>query len=482
MNPPVVSDFLPAIGPVLPEMVLGVGALVLVLIGALRGERSTTLVNGVAMLVLAIAGMLVVDGGGGRTLVFGGSYVVDGFGAFMKVLTILGSMAALLLSLDFMRREGIDRFEYGILVVIATLGMFMMISAHDLIGLYLGIELQSLSLYVVAAINRDQLKSSEAGLKYFVLGALSSGMLLYGMSFIYGFTGGVAYDAIAAAARGPQGFGVIFGIVFLAAGLAFKMSAVPFHMWTPDVYEGAPTPVAAFIAGAPKLAAVAMTTRALVESFPAIGPQWQQIITFISIASMVLGAFGAIGQSNLKRLMAYSAIGNVGYALVGLAANTQPGVAGVAVYMAIYLATTLGMFACILAMRTETNRLESVDDLGGLSRTRPWLAFVMAAFLFSLIGIPPLAGFWGKWYVFVAAINAQLYTLAVIGVLASVVSAFYYLRLIKVMYFDEARETFVPIPIGERAVLLASGGLVLAIGLFPGPLQGAATAAARSLF
>ena len=314
--------------------------------------------------------------------------------------------------------------------------MLMLISAADLIALYLGLELMSLSLYVVAAINRDSVRSTEAGLKYFVLGALSSGMLLYGASLIYGFTGTVSFAGIAKAA-GQGGIGLVFGLVFLFAGFCFKVSAVPFHMWTPDVYEGAPTPITAFFAAAPKVAGIAMFVRTTIVAFPEIAPQWQQIVIFVAIASMALGAFAAIGQRNIKRLMAYSSIGHMGFALVGLAAGTPEGVQGVLVYMAIYVAMTLGTFACILSMRRDGVLVEEISDLAGLARTNPTMAFFLAMLLFSLAGIPPLAGFFAKFYVFLAAIKAGLFTLAVLGVLASVVGAYYYLAIVKIMYFDE---------------------------------------------
>lgn len=472
----------PAFGPALPEIVLAAGALVMLLIGAIRGRSSVDFMNWLAVGLLALVMVIIIEQSDGRVTTFNGGFIVDGFARFMKVLTLIGSISALLLSLAYLKAEKIAAFEYPILVVLATLGMLMMISANDLISLYLGLELQSLALYVVASINRDDVRSSEAGLKYFVLGALSSGMLLYGASLIYGFTGNVSFEAIQAVLTGPQSTGAVFGLVFIVAGLAFKVSAVPFHMWTPDVYEGAPTPVTAFFAGAPKMAAMALFTRVLIDAFPGITPQWQQIVAFISIASMGLGAFAAIGQSNLKRLMAYSAIGNIGYALVGLAAGTEAGVQGVAVYMATYLVMTIAVFACILALRSERGRVETIEDLSGLSRTRPGVAAVLAITMFSLIGIPPLAGFFGKFYVFAAAINAKLFVLAVIGVVASVVSAFYYLRIVKVMYMDEPRGGFQPMPAEIRVVMGFALVIVLLFVPLAGPIVSAAEAAAKSLF
>jgi NADH-quinone oxidoreductase subunit N len=385
------------------------------------------------------------------------------------------------MSVDWLNREQQTKFEYPVLIIIATLGMMMLVSAGDLIALYLGLELMSLSLYVVAAINRDSIRSTEAGLKYFVLGALSSGMLLYGASLIYGFTGTVNFAAIAAAATPPT-LGLIFGIVFLLAGLCFKVSAVPFHMWTPDVYEGAPTPVTAFFATAPKVAAMAVFLRVTMEALPNVAHQWQQIVAFVAIASMVLGAFAAIGQNNIKRLLAYSSIGHMGFALVGLAAASQAGIRGVLVYMTIYVAMTLGSFACVLSMRRNGQAVENVSDLAGLARTNPMMALMLAGLMFSLAGIPPLAGFLAKYYVFLAAIEAGLYGLAVIGVLASVVGAFYYLRVVKIMYFDEPAEAFDPMPGELKAVLGLSGLFTIFYFVYPAPLIEAAGVAARALF
>ncbi|MBV9261189.1 MAG: NADH-quinone oxidoreductase subunit NuoN, partial [Pseudolabrys sp.] len=354
-------------------------------------------------------------------------------------------------------------------------------SANDLIALYLGLELMSLALYVVAASNRDSVRSTEAGLKYFVLGALSSGMLLYGASLVYGFTGTVSFQGIAKAA-GTGGIGLIFGLVFLFVGFCFKISAVPFHMWTPDVYEGAPTPVTAFFAGAPKVAAIAMFVRATIVAFPGITHQWQQIVVFVAIASMLLGSFAAIGQRNIKRLLAYSSIGHMGFALVGLAAGTAEGVQGVMVYMAIYVAMTLGAFAVVLSMRRGGRLVENIADLSGLARTHPGTAFFLGALMFSLAGVPPLAGFFAKFYVFLAAIKAGLYLLAVVGVVASVIGAYYYLVIVKVMYFDAPEKGFAPMPASLRLVLVVAGLINILFFAYPAPLLGAATAAAKSLF
>ncbi|MDB5646059.1 NADH-quinone oxidoreductase subunit NuoN [Methylobacterium sp.] len=473
---------MPALGPALPELILSLGVLVLILYGAFRGERSAEGVNVGALILLVVALFAVMSQPGTKVTTLNGSFIVDNFSKVMKALILIGSAATILLSRDYFQRARIDRFEFPILLVLCTIGMLVMASANDLISLYLGLELQSLAAYVIAAFHRDNLKSTEAGLKYFVLGALSSGMLLYGASLVYGFTGTVSFPGIVAALDGTAGFGIVLGIVFVAAGVAFKMSAVPFHMWTPDVYEGSPTPVTAFFASAPKMAAVAMTVRLFIGAFPDVTAVWQQIIVFVSIASMALGSFAAIGQRSLKRLMAYSSIGNIGYALVGLAAGSQEGVRGVVIYMIIYLAMTLGAFAVLLSLRRGGEMFETVDDLSGLSRTHPVLAFCLAAMMFSLAGIPPLAGFFAKFYVFAAAIKADLVALAVIGVVTSVVGAFYYLRLVKVMYFDEPVAAYEPMPPGLRIVLALASVVVMLFWIVPAPLVGAAGAAAKSLF
>jgi NADH-quinone oxidoreductase subunit N len=467
--------------PAAPELLLLAGALVLVLLGAALGDRAKGAIDGLTILLLIGAMALIFWLPQGRLVAFNGSFVLDDFARFFKVLALIGAAATLFMSIDFWRREGLERFEYGILVLLASAGMMVLISARDLITLYLGLELMSLSLYVIAAFDRDNVRSSEAGLKYFVLGALSSGMLLYGASLLYGFTGTVALDGIAQAAKEPS-IGLVFGIVFLFTGFAFKVSAVPFHMWTPDVYEGAPTPVTAFFAAAPKVAAIAVFVRVSIEAFPQVTSQWQQIVIFVSIASMVLGSFAAIGQHNIKRLMAYSSIGHVGFALVGLSAGTAAGVQGVLVYMTIYLAMTLGTFAVILAMRRQGKAVEEIDELSGLSRTHPTMAFMLAALLFSLAGIPPLAGFFAKFYVFLAAVEAGLYVLAVIGVLASVVGAYYYLRIVKIMYMDEPKAAFEPVPAPLSLVLGVSGLFTILFFVYPAPIVAAAEIAAKSIF
>ena len=468
--------------PLLPELTLACGAMLMLMFGAFIGERSAAMVNGWCVVVLVLAGVTLVWLPPGPHVMFGGSFLVDDYARFLKVLTLVGSGGALLLSLDYLTLEKQQKFEYGALFLLATLGMLMLISASDLIALYLGLELMSLPLYVIAASNRENLRSTEAGLKYFVLGALSSGMLLYGASLIYGFTGTVNFAGIAKATQNGAGLGLIFGLVFLFVGFCFKISAVPFHMWTPDVYEGAPTPVTAFFAAAPKVAGIAIFARVTVVAFPGITHEWQQIVVFVSIASMALGSFAAIGQRNIKRLMAYSSIGHMGYALVGLAAGTAEGVQGVLIYMSIYVAMTLGTFAVILSMRRDGRLVETISDLAGLSRTHPTMAFFLAVLLFSLAGIPPLAGFFAKFYVFLAAIKAGLFTLAVIGVLTSVVGAYYYLAIVKIMYFDEPVRSFERMPMLLRLVLGVSGLANILFFAYPAPLLGAATVAAKSLF
>jgi NADH-quinone oxidoreductase subunit N len=462
----------------LPEIVLAVGAMALLLLGAYR-ERADSTISIVSVVVLAAAALVVTVVPNGTA--FGTSFILDDYARFLKVLAYLGSAFAIVMSLDYQAKERQQIFEYPVLILLSSVGMGMLISAGDLIALYLGLETMSLALYVVAASNRDSVRSTEAGLKYFVLGALSSGMLLYGCSLIYGFTGSVSFVGIAKAST-AGGIGLIFGLVFLFAGFCFKVSAVPFHMWTPDVYEGAPTPVTAFFAAAPKVAAMAIFARATISAFPGITHQWQQIVVFVSIASMALGAFAAIGQRNIKRLMAYSSIGHMGFALIGLAAGTPEGVQGVLVYMSIYLAMTVGTFAVILSMRRAGGMVEQISDLSGLARSNPALAFFLALLLFSLAGIPPLAGFFAKYYVFLGAIKAGLYALAVIGVLTSVVGAYYYLLIVKVMYFDEPAESFVPMPGELKAVLGIAGLFNLLYFVYPAPLIGAAGIAAKSLF
>ncbi|KAB7739288.1 NADH-quinone oxidoreductase subunit NuoN [Parvibaculum sedimenti] len=477
------ASTLPAFGPALPEIVLAVGTLFLLLVGAFRKVSPTRGISWAVVALFALVAVLVTGQGDIHAATFGGMFLIDPFTRFIKLLVLLAAALSVIMSVTYIRRENMDRFEFPILIALAALGMIMMVSSNSLIALYLGLELQSLSIYVIAAFNRDSARSSEAGLKYFVLGALSSGMLLYGSSLVYGFTGSVDYPTIAAAiSTGHASVGLIFGLVFILAALAFKISAVPFHMWTPDVYEGAPTPVTALMASAPKVAAMALLIRVLFTAFPGITPEWKQIIVFVSIASMVLGAFAAIGQRNIKRLMAYSSIGHMGYVLVGVAAGTVEGLRGVLIYLAIYVVMNAGVFCVILAMRRSGEQVESIEDLAGLSRSRPMVSFLLAMLMFSLAGIPPLAGFFAKFYVFMAAIKADLYLLSVIGVLSSVVGAYYYLRIVKVMYFDEPVQALDAPMSRELSIVLGLSGLfTLFFFVYPAPLIASAEAAAAAL-
>ncbi|HVB17576.1 MAG TPA: NADH-quinone oxidoreductase subunit NuoN [Stellaceae bacterium] len=475
----------PDLSPALPEIALALAAMALLLIGVFRGEDSTRLVSWLS--VAALLGTLVLAGlfEGAHRVGFYGMFVTDAFAVFMKALVLVGSAVSIILSLHYNEEHQIARFEFPVLVLLATTGMMVMVSANDLITLYLGLEMQSLALYVVASFDRDSVRSTEAGLKYFVLGALASGLLLYGASLIYGFAGTTSFAGLAqlfGGAAKPSN-GLIIGLVLVSVGLAFKVSAVPFHMWTPDVYEGAPTPVTAFFSVAPKIAAIALFVRVLVEPFGGILVEWRQIIVFLSVASMVVGAVAAIAQTNIKRLMAYSSIGNVGYALIGLAAATPSGVRGILVYMAIYLFMNLGTWSVILCMRRNGKMLEGIADLSGLGRTQPGLALALGIFMFALAGIPPTAGFFGKLYVFLAAIDANLIGLAVIGVVTSVVGAFYYLRIVKVMYFDEPVGAFDrPIAPELKWVLVVTAVLTMFFILLPNPIVGGAETAAASLF
>jgi len=476
---------LPSLVPVLPELVLAVLIMALLMFGVFRGDSSTRAVSWLSIIAMVVTIVLVGMGPAEKTIAMNDMFVTDGFARVFKTLVLIGSSIALILSFSYNRDHQMERFEYPILILLGTLGMMLMISANDLMSLYVGLELQSLSLYVIAAFRRDDTRSTEAGLKYFVLGAVSSGMLLYGSSLIYGFSGSTNFAGIAKALVGVPhaqvSIGLITGMIFLVAGLAFKVAAVPFHMWSPDVYEGVPTPVTAFFAAAPKVAAVALFLRAMLSPFGDLVTDWRQVIIFISVASMLLGSFAAINQRNIKRLMAYSSIGHVGFALLGLAAGTQEGVRGVVVYMTIYMVMTLGTFACILAMKRENGMVETIDDLAGLGRTHPAMALAMGIFMFSLAGIPPLAGFFAKFYVFMAAVNSGLYMLAVIGMLASCVGAFYYLRVVKVMYFDQPVGAFAPIR-GELALVFGATGLfTLFFFVYPAPIMAAAETAARAL-
>lgn len=465
-----------------PEIALAVMSMALLMVGVFRKDRSADFVSTLSLLALAITAFLVIFGTGeGRIETFGGAFVVDGLARVMKTLVLFASGLAIIMSVHFMKWEHIERFEYPLLIVLATLGMMAMISAGGLISLYLGLELQSLSLYVLAAMNRDSVRSTEAGLKYFVLGALSSGLILYGASLVYGFAGTVGFAGITEALKAEFSVGLVVGLVFVLAGLAFKISAVPFHMWTPDVYEGAPTPVTAFFAAAPKLAAMAVFIRLLYEGFPGASDAWRQILVFMSIASMALGAFAGIAQTNIKRLMAYSSIGHMGFALIGLAAGGPEGLRGAVLYLIIYLVMTAGVFAAIIAMRRDGRGLEQIEDFSGLARTSRGLAFAIAMLMFSLAGIPPLAGFFAKYFVLLSAVKAGMWPLAIVGVLSSVVSAVYYLHIVKVMYFDEPKEAPQPMPLELKLILILSTVFVLGFVVWPGPVQSLAQAAIVSL-
>jgi NADH-quinone oxidoreductase subunit N len=467
-----------------PELFLAAVTALLLIYGVVRGEASTAFVSlstSLALLVTAVLLFMPYREG----TAFASLFIVDRLTATMKALVLVGAAVSILMSRAYFEHVKAWRFEYPLLVALATLGMMLMISANDLMALYVGLELQSLALYVVAAFQRDSVRSTEAGLKYFVLGSVASGMLLFGASLIYGFCGGTAFvDISKALIDGKAGEpGVIVGLVFVVAGLAFKVSAVPFHMWTPDVYEGAPTPVTALFAVAPKIAAMSLLVSVLMGPFKPLFVQWQQIVVVASVLSMALGAFAALRQQNIKRLMAYSSIGNVGYILLGLAAGTEKGIQAVVFYLAIYLVMTLGVFAIILLMKRRGVMVEGVNDLAGLGRTHPMMALALLLFMFSLAGIPPLAGFWGKLYIFMAAVEAKLYWPAVLGVLASVVASYYYVRIVKVMYFDEPGEALDQPVFGvNRVVAFASAVIVAAFSLAPQPLSLIAAAAAKGLF
>ncbi|MCI4661874.1 MAG: NADH-quinone oxidoreductase subunit NuoN [Neomegalonema sp.] len=480
-----------------PEIVLAIGAMILLVLGVFRAAgdaqaEATTgrLVYAVSIFLLLATGLIVIVYGGGETReAFGGMFVDDAFARYAKVLILFSAALIMILGLEYLARNNMMKFEYPIIILFAVIGMMMMVSANDLLSLYMGLELQSLSLYIIAAFRRDSVRSTEAGLKYFVLGALSSGLLLYGMSLVYGFTGSTSFDAIAQAVTGTEkmGVGLLFGLSFMAAGFAFKISAAPFHMWTPDVYEGAPMPVTALFATAPKVAAGAMFARAMVEPFGAGTDQWQQILAFLAVASMFLGAVAGIGQTNIKRLMAYSSIGHMGFALVGLAAGGEKGVQAMLVYLAIYVAMNVGVFAFLLTMTRNGKQAVKIADLAGLGTTHPAAAACVAILMFSLAGIPPLAGFFAKYFVLNAAVDAGLSWLAIAGVIASVISAFYYLRIVKVMYFDEAGEPLTILGGAEHKVTWAVAALLMLVAIFPfEPFNGlgtpeAAERAAQSL-
>jgi len=457
------------LGVAAPELMLAAVSMALLMAGVFIGDaRRAAWITHAMALALALLGVMVAAQGAGRVTAFDGAFVSDSFARFAKALVLFSAAAILALSKDYLERRDLLKFEYPVLIGLATLGMMLMVSAGDLMMLYLGLELQSLALYVVAAFRRDSLRSTEAGLKYFVLGALSSGLLLYGCSLIYGYTGSTQFDSIAAVVLAEGvGVGLLFGMVFLSAGLAFKISAAPFHMWTPDVYEGSPTPVTALFATAPKVAAGVLFARVLFDAFGDAVDSWRQIIVFAALLSMFWGAFAAIGQTNIKRLMAYSSIGHMGFALVGLAAGTVDGAASLLIYLAIYVVMNVGVFAFLLTMERDGRPVVQISDLAGLHQRAPGAALAMAVLMFSLAGIPPLAGFFAKYFVFVAAIEAGLAPLAIAGAVASVVGAFYYLRIVKIMYIDaegEALDNRVPLLNGAALALSAA---LIGLGWLP---------------
>jgi NADH-quinone oxidoreductase subunit N len=468
-----------------PELILSFAGLALLLIAAWRSDSERLLSIFSVAALFGAGAYLVAFLGQPAGYAFDGLYRMDAFGSFTKLLVYIAAAISLMIAPRYLEKAGAMRAEYPILILFACVGMGIMVSATDLITLYIGLELNSLAAYVLASFARKDGRSAEAGLKYFVLGALASGILLYGMSLLYGFTGSTSFDAIGTALTGKIGLGSLFGIIFVLSGLAFKISAAPFHMWTPDVYEGAPTPVTAFFASAPKVAAMALLIRVVTQAFGNQAGAWQQIVIVVALMSIIIGAVGAIGQQNLKRLLAYSSINNVGFILIGLAAGTQQGVAAMLVYLAIYVAMTLGGFICLMQLHNRDGVLvEGLNDVAGLSKTRPGLAAAMAVFMFSLAGIPPLFGFYGKLVVFNAAVAAHLLPLAVIGIAASVIGAFYYLKIVKLMYFDEANDIIVSD--GDRNLPIIGGALALAVsplGYLAIPFLAAITAqAAKALF
>ncbi len=451
---------------ILPELFLSIAIMFLLMLGVFI-KKSFKLVNLLTILSLIFAIALVLNQPNEIIKIFNGSYIIDKLSIFMKVLTLLFCVFVLLLSKDYIKNNSIDKIEYPIIILASTLGMILMISSYDLIIFYLGLELQSLCLYILASFKRDDERSTEAGLKYFVLSALASGLLLYGCSLIYGFTGSTNFEIISENLS-EGNTGAVFGMVFIIVGLAFKVSAVPFHMWTPDVYEGSPTSVTSFFALVPKIAALTVFIRFMYVPFINVISHWQTIIIFLSIASMILGAVAAIGQSNIKRLMAYSSIGHMGYALAGLAPGTNAGIHSTIIYLTIYLVMNLGAFGCIFMMKRENVFYEKINDLSGLSKNHPMLALGFLIILFSLAGMPPLAGFFAKFYIFMAVIEAKMYTLAIIGLVTTVVSAFYYLRIIKVIYFDKPIEPFEEnYDWGLKASLVLSSILILIYFIYP---------------
>jgi len=451
---------------ILPEIFLSITIMTLLMLGVFI-KKSFKLVNLLVLLSFVFATILVLDQPNEIIKIFNDSYIIDEFSTFMKILTLLFSFFILLSSKDYIKVNNIDKIEYPIIILASTLGMLLMISSYDLIVFYLGLELQSLCLYILASFKRTDEKSTEAGLKYFILSALASGLLLYGCSLVYGFTGSTNFEIISKNLNGNNTV-AIFGIVFILVGLSFKVSAVPFHMWTPDVYEGSPTSVTSFFALVPKIAALSVFIRFMYVPFINLISHWQTIVIFLAIASMILGAVAAIGQNNIKRLMAYSSISHMGYALAGLSTGTNEGIQSTIIYLTIYLVMNLGVFGCIFLLKRENIFYENINDLSGLSKNHPLLAFSFLILLFSLAGIPPLAGFFAKFYIFMAVIETEMYMLAIIGLVTTVVSAFYYLRIIKVIYFDRAKRPFdISYDWGTRMPLILSSVLVLIYFIYP---------------
>jgi len=427
---------------ILPELFLASSIMFLLIFGVFK-KKSSKIIQNLSLIVLLITAVLIFNETFSKddAMLFNGSIIIDYLSSLMKIITLLSAFLVLVISSNYLKTLKIFKIEYPILILSSVLGMMIMISSNDLIVFYMGLELQSLALYVLATFNRDQLKSSEAGLKYFVLSALSSGLLLYGCSLIYGFTGSTNFNVIAEQLNSDE-YALTFGIVFILVGLAFKISAVPFHMWAPDVYEGSPTSVTLFFTMVPKIAALTVFIRFLYVPFLNLIDQWQMILVFLSIASMIFGAIAAIGQTNLKRLVAYSSIGHVGYTLAGLATGTNDGIQSSVIYITIYIIMNLGLFSCLLMMKRNNQYYESIDDLSGLSKNHPLLSLSLLVILFSLAGIPPLAGFFAKFYIFKSVLEQSMYFLAIVGLLSTVVAAFYYLRIIKIIYFDKEKERY----------------------------------------
>ncbi|MAI62815.1 MAG: NADH-quinone oxidoreductase subunit N [Micavibrio sp. TMED27] len=473
------------LAPLLPEIFLSIIAMGLLLVGAFNGNNATRIVSWAGCSGILITILVLLGIGWHKQTVLNGMFIIDEFSSFTKLLILIGSLGAIALSVRYIIDEGMERFEYPVLILFATIGMMFMVSSNNLLMLYMGLELQSLSLYVLASFHRNSTRSAEAGIKYFILGALSSGLLLFGISLIYGFTGSIDYTVIKHSLFIIDGasIGFTIGLVFLLAGIAFKISAAPFHMWTPDVYEGAPTSVTAFFAMVPKIAAMAVLMRLLFEPFASVADQWVQIIYFLSLFSMIVGAFAALVQEDIKRLLAYSSIGNMGYALIAIVANTPEGAGAVLLYILIYMIMTAGVFGAVLSMRRQGLAVTKINDLAGLSQTKPALAYVMFILMFSMAGIPPMAGFFGKLAVFNAAVAQEFYVLATIGVISSVISAYYYLRVVKAMFFDEPADKFdTSIPFARRVVMFVSIFFVICFVFKPSVFIQSSITAASSLF